>query len=150
MQELRHSGPRDGAHGENGMDPDRAFEVAGENRNPVRRNEVRLREADEPRPACELGVVAGELVEEEVVPPRATTRSVSPTRRSASCALVVASNTTVPGGTRITRSSPSAPVLLFPWPARPRGARYVPRLRKSRRVLMRGSVWRMTCPPRPP
>src|SRR5262245_2775069 len=58
--------------------------------------------------------------------------------------------TTVPSGTRTTRSAPSAPLRLEPEPGLPLPARRTGRRWKSSSVDVPGSTSRITSPPRPP
>ena len=65
-------------------------------------------------------------------------------------APLCASRITVPGGTRIIRSSPFFPLFLDPEPSAPLGALYLRLYLKSARVEMLLSATKTTSPPFPP
>src|SRR5215468_427867 len=82
-------------------------------------------------------------------PPWAATNLVPAPTRSASTSPSPAF-TTVPSGTRTTRSAPSAPLRFEPDPCLPLPARRTGRRCRSSRVAVPGSTSRITSPPRPP
>ena len=61
-----------------------------------------------------------------------------------------ASRTTVPRGTLRIRGAPFLPEHCLPAPLPPFSATYFRLYRKSMRVDIRSSTWRITSPPRPP
>src|SRR4051794_20486383 len=82
------------------------------------------------------------------LPPAASTNRVPAPIRSAT--ISPSTQTTVPSGTRSTRSSPRAPLRLLPAPGRPLPAFWCGRWWKSSRVCTLGSTSRTTSPPSPP
>src|SRR3954447_21303553 len=82
------------------------------------------------------------------LPPAASTMRVPAPIRSAT--ISPSTQTTVPSGTRSTRSSPRAPLRVLPAPGRPLPAFWCGRWWKSSRVCTLGSTSRTTSPPSPP
>src|SRR3954449_2088587 len=82
------------------------------------------------------------------LPPAASTMRVPAPIRSAT--ISPSTQTTVPSGTRSTRSSPRAPLRLLPAPGLPLPAFWCGRWWKSSRVCTLGSTSRTTSPPSPP
>src|SRR4051794_36089672 len=70
--------------------------------------------------------------------------------RSARRVLYSSSKISVPGGTRMTRSSPERPDIFLPMPPSPRSARQWCRPAKSSSVFLFTSASKITEPPAPP
>src|SRR3954451_13526968 len=97
--------------------------------------------------ALRRGLASAALPRPPLPPAASTTRVPAPIR---SATISPSTQTTVPSGTRSTRSSPRAPLRLLPAPGRPLPAFWCGRWWKSSRVCTLGSTSRTTSPPSPP